>query len=193
MNEDELKKIWQTDKAAPTIDFTALQKSLNAWHDKLRRKVRIEIRVQNATIALTFVPVFFYPKLIFFALAVATLGAWYIPELRKLYKTETIENDDVRQSLNRKILTMKRYFRRTRIALYVLSPPLVPIAFYGLNFFETDSIIGTIGLIRMIFLTAISEAGIIIGNEIYFAVAYKPSFNELKDLLRQLDSDGRQE
>jgi len=191
MNEEELKRIWQTaDRAEPMIDYDGLQASLRRWRDKLRRKAKIEIWMQIATVVLNFVPAFFYPKWIVFALGVAALGVWYIPELRKIYKPETIKSDeDARQSLNTAISTMKRYFRRTRIVLYVFSPLLVPAAFYGLGYFEYPSISLTIWVLWIIFITLICEAAIITFNEIYFAIVYKPALNELNALLQDLESD----
>lgn len=187
MNEEELKSLWQADQAAPTIDFAKLQKSLSVWHDKLRRKVKIEIWLQGATVVLTFIPVFFYPKLIFFALFIAVLGVWYIPELRKLYQRENDKKGDVKNSLSMKILTMQRYFRRTRIVMYVFTPLAIPAVFYGLGFFDKPSATFSDLMFSLIKPLIIYEVLTIIATEIYFAILYTPALNELKNLLRQLD------
>ncbi len=191
MNEEELKKIWQADQTVPEIDFAKLQKSLNIWHDKLRRKVRIDVWAQGITAALTLIPVFFYPKMIFLALLGIVLGVWYIRELRGLYKPENSEANyvGVKQSLNMKILTMKNYFRRTRIVMYVFSPLAIPAFFYGLGSLDTPSITFAEWIFSLTKLVVIYEILIVIATEIYFKILYTPALNELKNLLRQLESN----
>ena len=144
MNEEELKKLWQSEQTAPMIDFAELQKSLNIWHDQLRRKVKIDIWAQGVTVALCFIPVFFYPKFIFFALVMLILGIWYIPELRKLYKYENVETGNVKESLNAKISTMQNYFRRTRIAMYVFRRLQCPQSFMCFTILINFSILSTL-------------------------------------------------
>ena len=191
MNEDELKKIWKADQTVPGIDFANLKNISNAWHGKLRRKARIDIWVQSITAALTLIPVFFYPRMIFAFVLVVVLGIWYVRELRMLYKREGTDADQiaVKDSLNAKILTMKNYFRRTRFVVYVLCPVIVPAAFYGLGFFDKPGVAFTDWAFWMIKILAAYEIGVIIGTEIYFRLTYTPTLNELKTLLRQLDSD----
>jgi len=191
MNEKELRKIWQADQTAPTIDFAALHKSLNVWRDKLRRKVRVDIWAQGIAAAITVISVFFYPKMIFLALLCIILGIWYIRQLRGLYKLETSEANEggLKQSLNMKILTIKNYFRQTRIAMYVFSPLAIPAFFYGLGSLGKPSVSFAEGVYSLIKLLVISEILIIIATEIYFKILYTPALNELKNLLRQLESD----
>lgn len=188
MNEEELKNLWQSEQTAPTVDFAELQKSLNIWHDKLRRKVKIEIWVQSAAVALTFIPVFFYPKFIFFALFILVLGIWYIPELRKLYKSGDDEIGSVKQSLNAKILTMQNYFRRKRM-MYAFTPIGVPAIFYGLGNLNRFSNTTERWIISFVISLIVFEILVIIATEIHFKILYKPALNELKNLLRQLNSD----
>lgn len=191
MNEEELKKIWQADQIAPTIDFAAIQKISDEWHDKLRRKVRVDIWTQILVTAATLVSIIFYSKIIFLALYALFLCIWYVRELRGLYKSEVGKpnNVAVKHSLNRKLQTMKSYFRRTRIATYGSVPPVMIAAYYGLNLFD-DSSISTAQIVRgLIFISIISGILIVIITEIYFLILYKPALNELKNLLRQLDSE----
>lgn len=191
MNEEELKNLWQADDAAPTIDFAAFQKSLTAWQNKLRRKIRIDVWAQGITAALTLIPVFYYPKLIVFSLLIIILGIWYVRELRRLPNLENDEVDyvAVKQSLNLKIQTMKNYFRRTRIVMYVFTPITVPAVFYGIGAFGKSSMTFTNLLILIAGCVVIYEILLAIATEIYFKILYISSFNELKNLLRQLDSD----
>lgn len=192
MNEEELKNLWQADNAAPTIDFAALQKSLSAWQNKLRRKVKIDIWAQSVTAALTLIPVFFfYPRLIVFSLLIIILGIWYVRELRQLSNLENNETDyvAVKHSLNLKIQTMKNYFRRTRIAMYGFTPITVPAVFYGIGAFDKSSMTFTNLLILIAGCVVIYEILLAIATEIYFKILYVSSFNELKNLLWQLDSD----
>ncbi len=204
MNEEELKKLWQSEQTAPTIDFAELQKSLNIWHDQLRRKVIIDIWVQSVTVALCFVPVFFLPKFIFFALIILILGIWYIPELRKLYKHEKVETGSVKKSLSAKISTMQKYFRRTRIAMYVSTPVITLALFYVLydlnEFLKTNEIwiafnefskitFNEVWLIWLTLTLILCEISVAVVTEIYFKILYKPAFDELKELLIQLESE----
>ena len=191
MNEEELKNLWQTDQSAPTIDFAGLQKLSDNWHAKLRRKVRIDIWAQSLATALTLVSVYFYPKMIFLGLYALVLCIWYVRELRGLYKPETGETNNfaVKHSLDTKIQTMKNYFRRTRIATYGSVLLILPAAFYGLNIFDDTSIATSDLIFPLIFTLIISEIIIVIVTEIYFKIIYTPALNELKNLLRQLDSD----
>lgn len=190
MNEDELKNLWKTDQTAPKIDFTALQKSLDIWHDKLRRKVKIEIVIQGAGTAVSLIPAFFLPKMIFACLFVLILGIWYVRELRGLYKEETAENQlDIKHSLNVKIRTLKQFIRRTRFVMYVFTPLIIPALFYGLSIFNNPSIT-TKELMRSLFIFfIIYEILTFIATEIYFKILYTSALNELKNLLRQLESD----
>lgn len=190
MNEEELKNLWKADPTEPTIDFAAFQKSLDVWHDKLRRKVKIEIVIQGAVTAISLIPAFFLPKMIFASLFVLILGIWYVRELRGLYKEETPENQlDIKHSLNAKILTFKKFIRRTRFVMYVFTPLIIPALFYGLNIFN-NLLITNIELIRSLFIFfIIYEILTFIATEIYFKILYKPALNELKNLLRQLESD----
>jgi len=191
MNEDELKKIWKADQTVPGIDFANLKNISNAWHGKLRRKARIDIWVQSITAALTLIPVFFYPRMIFAFVLVVVLGIWYVRELRVLYKREGTDADQiaVKDSLNAKILTMKNYFRRTRFVVYVLCPVIVPAAFYGLGFFDKPGVAFTDWAFWMIKILAAYEIGVIIGTELYFKITYNPALVELEGLLRQLDPE----
>lgn len=190
MNEEELKNLWQTDADAPTIDFARLQKSLNVWHAKLRRKVKIEIVIQGAATAISLIPVFFFPKMIFASSLVLIIGIWYIRELRGLYKEETDENRlDIKRSLDAKILTMKRFFRRTRIAMYVFSPLILLAAYYGLNSYTNHSATVKNLLFTIIRTFFAYEILTFIATEIYFKILYAPALVELKKLRRQLDFD----
>ncbi len=202
MNEEELKKLWQSEQTAPTIDFTELQKSLNIWHDKLRRKVKIDIWSQIAAIVLYSIPVFFYPKLIFFALIMLILLIWYVPELRKLskiYKHEMAETGSIKESLNAKISTMEVYFRRTKIAMYVCIQLGILAIFYVLHDLKIflDPFIDDkfwltfdeLWLLDLIFALIVGQILIAKTVEITFRYSYKPLFDELKELLAQLESE----
>lgn len=190
MNEEELKNLWKTDRTAPRVNFAVLQKSLNVWHDKLRRKVKTEIVMQGAATAVSLIPAFFFPKMIFASLFVLILGVWYIRELRGLYKEETAENYlDIKHSLNKKILTLKQFIRRTRFAMYVFTPLIIPALFYGLNVFNNPSIAVTELIRSLSIFFIIYEIITFIATEIYFKILYTPALKELENLARQLDSD----
>ena len=190
MNEEELKNLWKADRTEPTIDFAALEKSLNVWRDKLRRKVKIEIVIQSAAAAISLIPVFFFPKMILASLFVLILGIWYIRELRGLYKVETAENYlNIKHSLNAKILTFKQFIRRTRFVMYAFTPLIIPALFYGLGIYNNPSITTKELTRSLVIFLIIYEILTFTATEIYFKVLYTSALNELKNLLRQLEPD----
>ncbi len=195
MNEEELKQIWRDGEAVPAIDLESLRNLTTVWRDKLRRKVRVDIWIQSITAALTLVPVFFYPRMIFASAMLVVLGIWYVRELRRLYQPGEPGADliAVKGSLNAKILTMKNYFRRTRFVLYVLCPAILPAAFYGFGLFDKPSLTLVAWTVWFSKYLVIYEIGMIIATEIYFKITYAPALNELKTLLRQLDPETQHE
>jgi len=195
MKEEELKELWQADRTAPTIDFAAFQKSLTAWQNKLRRKAGIDIWVQSIATGLYLILVIFYPRLIFSYVLVVILTVWYVRELRQLSNLENSEADYavVKYSLNAKIQRMKSYFRQTRFVTYALTPLIFHTGIYGLGVYDkppTEPADWTSLVIKsIIFSTTLYEILTLIATEIYFKILYTPALNELKNLLRQLDSD----
>jgi len=191
MNEEELKKIWKTDQTAPGVDFVGLQKLLNVWQDKLRRKIRIDIGAQIASLAVVLIIVWFYPKLFFMFWFGVILAVWYIREILRFYQQEKEHEDygSVKQFLSGKILTMKSFIRRTRLVLYAIPFILIPAAHYALGYFNDASLTVRDWIIALTVPLVISEIISVILTEIYFKIFYSSAVNELKDLLRQLDSD----
>lgn len=191
MNEEELKTLWLKDQTAPLIDFAGLQKLSDNWHDKLRRKARIDAWVQGITTVVCLVPVFYYPRLIFAAILVLILGVWYVRELNGLYKNGNFEVADatVIQSIRTKIESLKKYFWRTRIAVYVFVPLTLIAAFYGIGAFDTSSVTFGAWAVWLMKLILIAEIAAALFTEIYFKVLYTPALQELKNLLGQLESE----
>ncbi len=191
MNEDELKQLWRADRSSPTIDFAGLQKLSDDWHNKLRRKARIYAWAQGITAVACLVPVFFYPKLIFAAVLVFILGVWYVRELRGLYNYGKFEIGSiaVRQTIKAKIKDLKSYFWRTRIAVYAFTPLTLIAAYYGIGTFDKPSVTFINWVIWLSKILIIAEIAVIICTEIYFKLLYKPALNDLKKMLRQLDTN----
>ena len=191
MKEEELKKIWKADQTAPQIDFAGLQKLSDDSHNRLRRKLRIDAFAQGITTVACFTSVFYYPKMIFASVLVFILGVWYVRELRGLYKDGSFEVDSiaVSQSIKAKIETLKRYFWRTRIAVYVFMPLILIATYYGVGIFDTPSFTFTDYVIWVTIIIIFAETAAVIFTEIYFKILYTPALDELKNLLRQLDSD----
>ena len=189
MNEEELKKIWKADQTAPEIDFAGLQKLSDDWYRKLRRKARIDAWAQGITTVACLVPVFFYPRLIFAAVLGFILGVWYVRELNGLYKDGKfqVESIAVSQSIKAKIETLKRYFWRTRIAVYVFMPLTLIAAYYGIGTFDNPSVTFTNWLIWLAKNLIIAEVAAVICTEIYLKILYKPALKELNNLVRQLE------
>ena len=195
MNEEELRELWQTDRAAPTVDFALFQKSLTAWQKKLRRKARIDIWFQSIATALYFISVFFHPRLIFAYVLVVILCVWYVRELRRLSELENGEADYavVKHSLSQKIQRMKNYFRRTRFVMYALTPLIFHASIYGMGYYDKPPIDPadwtSLVIKSIVFSTILYEILTFIATEIYFKILYAPALNDLKNLLRELDSD----
>ena len=191
MNEDELKQLWKADRSSPTIDFAGLQKLSDDWHNKLRRKARIDAWVQGATSVACLIPVVFYPKLIFAAILVFILGVWYVREVRGLYIDGKFEigSIDVRQTIKMKIKNLNSYFWRTRIAVYVFTPLTLIAAYYGIGAFDRPSVTIINWVIWLSKILIIAEVAVIICTEIYFNILYKPALSDLKKMLRQLDTN----
>lgn len=191
MNEEELKTLWLNDQTAPLIDFARLQKLSNNWHDKLRRKARTDAWVQGITTIICLVPVFYYPRLIFAAILVLILGVWYVRELNGLYKDGIFEvaNSNVSQSIQAKIEGLKRFFWRTRIAVYVFVPLTLIAVYYGIGTFDTTSVTFADWAIWLTIIILIAEIVVVIFTEIYLKILYMPALKELKDLSHQLDDE----
>ena len=191
MNEDELKKIWQTDQTVPMINFGQFQTLMKAWHGKLRRKVVVDVWTQITTTVLTVILVFLLPKMFVLASMTVIICIWYVRELRGLYKLEYGETNyiGVKTLLETKIQTMKNYFRRTRIVMYIIMPLVIPAAFYGVGMFDKPSAnFADLASLLVDFLL-IFEILVFIRTEIYFKILYTPALNELKNLLRELDTE----
>ncbi|MGB7210315.1 MAG: hypothetical protein WBD27_16795 [Pyrinomonadaceae bacterium] len=190
MNEDELKQLWKADGSSPTIDFAGLQKLSDDWHDKLRRKARIDAWLQGITTVVSLVPVFFYPRLIFAAILVLILGVWYVRKLRGLYNDGRFEIGSiaVRQSIKAKIKDLNSFFWRTRTAVYVFTPLTLIAVYYGIGAFDRSSVTFINWVISLSKILIIAEVAVVTCTEIYFKLIYKPAMNELKTLLLQLDT-----
>ena len=191
MNEDELKRIWQTDTTVPMINFGQFQNLLKAWNGKLRRKVVVDIWMQITATVLTGILVFLLPKMFVLALMTIILCVWYVRELRGLYKLEYGETNyiGVKTLLETKIQTMKNYFRRTRIVMYIIMPLVIPAAFYGIGMFDKPSANFADLAPLLIKSLLIYEIAVFIATEIYFKILYTPAFDELKNLQRELDTE----
>ena len=191
MNEDELKSLWQTDQTAPKINFGQFQILLKAWNGKLRRKVVVDIWMQIIATVLTVILVFFLPKMFILALMTVIICIWYVRELRGLYKLDSGETNHigVKKLLETKIQTMKNYFRRTRIVMYIIMPFVIPAAFYGIGIFDKPSANFADSASLIIDFLLIYEIMVFIATEIYFKILYTPALNELKNLLRQLNTE----
>jgi hypothetical protein len=191
MNEEKLKKIWQTDQAAPAIDFAGLYDALTFWRDKLRRKIRIDIGMQVFFLAITLVLVLFYPKLFFMFWFGVALAAWYIWEIIRLYRRENepAPAETAKQFLTEEFLNMKSLIRRTRFVAYFIPLILVPAGYYALDYFDNASLTIRDKILSVLLTIALTELICAVLMEIYFRIFYSGAVKELKDLLRQLDSD----
>lgn len=190
MNEEELKKIWQTDQTAPKIDFAALQNSLNDWHGKLRRKIRIDIAAQIVSVGVVIILVLLYPKLFFVFWFAVALAVWYIRKILVFYRQEKefVSGSSAKLFLSERLRTMKIFISQTRLILYVMPLLLIPAVFYAFGYFENAETFRE-RINSMVFTLVVGEITAIVMTEIYFKFFYSSAIGELEDLLRQLNPD----
>ncbi len=191
MNDDDLKAIWQNDKLSTTISSAKLKTLADQLQIKLRRNARIDFWVQAITTAACFIPVFFYPRLIFAAMLALILGIWYVRKIRGLYKDGHFLEPDratVSESINAEVKNLNSFFWQTRIAVYIFVPLMLTATYYGIGAFDNPAVSFERRAISLAKLLLIAEILSVIGCEIYFWIAYKPAVKKLTEVLRQLNS-----
>ncbi|MBK8465023.1 MAG: hypothetical protein IPL32_04260 [Chloracidobacterium sp.] len=191
MNDDDLKAIWQNDKLSTTISSAELKTLADQLQIKLRRNARIDFWVQAITTAACFIPVFFYPRLIFAAMLALILGIWYVRKIRGLYKDGHFLEPDratVSESINAEVKNLKSFFWQTRIAVYIFVPLMLTATYYGIGSFDNPTVSIERRAVSLAKLILIAEISSVICCEIYFWMAYKPAVKKLTEVLRQLNS-----
>ena len=188
MNSEDMKTIWQTGAGLPDMQLSRLRQMADNWQKRLRRNAQIETWVQGIVTAACFIPVFFYPKLIFAAILVTILCVWYIRELRRLSASQSHEGaGSVLQTTRAKMAVLKSYMWHTRVAVIVALPLVMLTMYYGIGTFDRPGFTFANAWPSLAKLIALGEIGVIIGNEIYFKMMYRPGLNELNSLLAELD------
>ena len=191
MNEDDLKTIWQNDDVSASVNSAELKALADQLQIKLRRNARIDAWAQAVTTAACFIPVFFYPRLIFAAILALILGIWYVRTIRRLYKDGHFlepESSTVSESINAEVENLKGFFWRARIAVYIFVPLMLIATYYGIGFFDDPAISLERRVIKLTKLIFIAEILSVICCEVYFWIAYKPVVKKLNEILRQLNS-----
>jgi hypothetical protein len=187
MNEEELKRIWNKDKAAlaPAIDFAALQKNMRGWEGKLRRKIKIDIMTNAAGYVLLIPAVIYYPEILYLAPLMIVVWLWYLWETLRIYRQETnsSESGSTKEYLERKKRFLENYIRRTRYIVY-FSTPVSALGGIYISGFLPQILESPLMLAAVLIFV---EFLFVIIVEIYVRKIYLPSVNELKELLRQLD------
>ena len=190
MNEDKLKQIWQGNQVAPAIDFGAFQDHLDTWQNKLRKKAMMDSWIQVGAAGILVGLTLYNAKMV--ALSVFCIGVviWYVRDLRKFYDWDYTESNsgDLRQSLNLKIAKLKGYFRRTRILMYAVMPLSVPAIFYAFGSFDPPAIkvwYWTFSLVQSLVMFEIIS---VVATEVSFALTYSRALNELRGLVKELES-----
>ncbi len=191
MNENELKQLWQDEQTAPKIDFAVLIKHLDKWRAKLRKKAMIDTWIQVAGAGILVGLALYNAKLIALSVFCVAIVIWYVRDLRAFYNVDDTElnSTDLKRSLNLKKAKMTGYFLRTRILMYAVMPLSVPLIFYAFGSFDPPSIKvwhWTFSLVESLIGFEIIS---IVATEIGFALTYGPALKELKELLKELDSN----
>lgn len=187
MNEEELKQIWNKDKAAvaPPIDFEAAQKNLRGWEGKLRRKIKIDIMTNVAAYVLLIPAVIYYPEILYLTPFMILIWVWYLWETLRIYRQETIstESNSTKEYLETKKRFLENYISRTRYIVYISTPVSALFGIYMSGYlpkiWDSPLLLAAI----LIFV----ETLLVVVVEIYVRKIYMPSVNELKELLLQLD------
>ena len=187
MNEEELKQIWNKDKAtvAPAIDFEAVQKNMRGWEGKLRRKIKIDI-ITNAAVYVLLIPAaVYYPEILYLAPFMILVWVWYLWETLRIYRQEigSTESANTKDYLETKKRFLENYIIRTRYIVFISTSVSALGGLYMSGYFaeiwQSPLILAAI----LIFV----ELLFVIVVEIYVRKVYMPSVSELKELLRQLD------
>jgi hypothetical protein len=187
MNEEELKQIWNKDKAAvaPAIDFEAMKKNMRGWEGKLRRKIKIDIMTNAAAYVLLIPAVIYYPAILYLAPLMILVWVWYLWETLRIYRQETnsTESGSTKEYLETKKRFLENYISRTRYIVYILTPISALGGIYMSGF--SPKIWQSLLLLAAILIFVEILLAIVV--EIYVRKVYVPSVNELKELLKQLD------
>lgn len=186
MNEEELKVIWKKNEnlSLGNIDFEVIkQKSLES-QNKLRKRIKREV-IANVIVYILMLPIFyFYPKILLLTPALVAVWVWYLWELKRIYRIENKVYDfaNLKESLQTKKNILMGYFLRTRLIMWVGSPPLFVCSYYAFDIEEEI-------LLNLSFLSTllITELVVIIAIELYFRLIYRPYLDGIEDLLQQLD------
>lgn len=189
MNEQELKEIWKSvdEEDLPIINFEEIQKEFVGWQSKLQRKIKIDIFL-NVLFYIVLIPVFIaFPKLIYLFPVIALVWIWYLWELLRIYRQEKLSSglEYTKLYLEKKKTYLVNYIFRTRLFLYISTPFMVIATLYvngDLKLFRENPGYTFILLILL-------EISIIIMTEIYVRMVYSPSIKNLKNLLKQLESE----
>lgn len=189
MNEQELKEIWKTTDSQdlPEIDFEAVKKNIAGWHDKLRRKIKIDILI-NVLFYIAVIPAFIaYPKILYFAPLIIIIWIWYLWELLRIYKHETASADgeNTKEFLKKKTRLLTGYIWQTRVIAYSITPFLV-IAALLVNTTFKKLLENAAGIFLLILVFEILVLAIV---EIYIRIIYFPSIKKSRELIKQLESE----
>lgn len=187
MNEEELKQIWNKDKAAvaPAINFEAVQKNTSRWQSKLRRKIKIDILTNVAGYVLMIPAFIFYPEILYLAPVIIAVWIWYLWETLRIYGQESnsTESGSTKEYLETKKRFLENYLSRTRWIIYLSTPFSAIFGIYMSGYLPKLWQFPLLLAAVLVFVQLLSAIVV----EIYVRKVYLPSINELKELLMQLD------
>lgn len=201
MNEEALKEIWNTDKAAgaqataaiAARDFNRVEQDIRGWQQKLRRKIKLDVLFNVLAYVLLFPLVlltrlvFLLPVILYTSPLLLLVWIWYLWENIRIYrdKTNSAEAVSTRAYLAHKKNSIEGYIRRSRLIIYIATPFSLLAGMYASGNFQV--VFGSPAALALILLAA--EILLLLMVEIWVRKVHAPTLRELKDLLRQLDDE----
>lgn len=193
MNEQELKDLWKSADLGdiPEIDFENLQKNIDIWHGKLRRRLIIDLWFTVPSL-LVFIPAaYIAPEILYYFPIVALFAVWLAWRVWKIYKLESTGEDSKDTAEYLKALTSKlsNYIKWVRIVLYSTMPFFALSTLY-FNWTHEQVLEHSL---RVSIILLLAEIFAVAFCEIYFRIMYFPSLRKSRELINQLENGEFQE
>lgn len=202
MNEQELKELWQQAETEnfPVINFEHIQKNMNSWQGKLRRKIELDFLLGVLILVIYLGLMIPFPHGLYLLPFIFIIYLWYYRRLWIVYRSETQAQDIVstKEYFEDKISKLSGFIRQCRIFALIFLLPFVLVSYYvslsrnpkTTNYMKYEYLSAHPDLIyNSLIFCAILTIGAIIGVEILLRIFYLPSLDRVKELIKQLESE----